>query len=968
MVYWPNKKLWISINQNIINKNERNASFATGFEPVQITPNELATHIQRGHAYAPQMERGVRKAPNFMLCSVLSLDIDGDVAPAMIADNPLVREGATIIYTTYNHTDEKPRYRIVFAVDQVFEDPKAFRAANEALALRLSGDPSVVDAGRMFYGNTHAKIKVFDRGLRADVVEELVAQRYNATGFEPKSERLTTISKVRLSPDTLVRTAAGGEHFLRDLQPAALFCPYHEDQNASAFLVVNKSGQKGIHCSTCATTYWPVWEPVDQTSFVAAAKRSLEFSKKHEDKGPLEQFMVEVLEDGTFRKSDDNLNMIEGLHRARIYLLENRFLPDDLDDLPLRNFGVTYIKSPKGSGKTELLTRLLADQGKTVLLVGHRKALLRQLALRLGLNCYLDEKKGESTGWKGRYAVSLDSILRAPWSIKYDLLILDESEQVLAHLLSGTMIERRKPSMLRLQHFMQQAKHVIALDADLGWPTFRFISRAKGRDTGQIVINEFVEPKGELRLFLSKGQLVEQLLGDIRKNEKCYVTSNSKADVNGLAKTIQNEFPDAKLLAITSDNSMSDVVQALLANTKLAANYDIILTSPSVSTGVDFTFDDSEEVFHVYGIFDALILTHLECDQQLSRIRQPKSLNVFVSAARFEFETNLDVVRQDLVESRLADSCMTGFSAEGKVTFDPDDPLLDLAGSVETLRRSSVNRLLDNFIAYKEAAGWTIRRIAQDNHLMMLGLVRLVNGKKLNESEWKKAVLNAEEISTDVADEIQQELDANEPISSQKILSLTRFKIEEFYRRPICPDLIFLDYKGDMRRKVRLFETITDPGLVLRMTQTVDLDDADDPSMKLLKHRRYKALFLAKILQVARLYKDGEFDFDLAVEVATMGDFIEFVSRYKAALETAFEAPIRKDFFVKPVRSLNNFLDHAGIQVSRCSTKAPGGTKRYLYKLDAPRFEAMKQIALGRQKDGSFDLPSVISALKLSTS
>jgi hypothetical protein len=103
--------------------------------------------------------------------------------------------------------------------------------------------------------------------------------------------------------------------------------------------------------------------------------------------------------------------------------------------------GLTLIKSPKGTGKTHSLTSVISniylrnygltlddfessyddeapppawETGKTVLLVGHRQALIRSMCQRLDLNCYLDEKSRSidisHRDFRKRFGVCLDSI------------------------------------------------------------------------------------------------------------------------------------------------------------------------------------------------------------------------------------------------------------------------------------------------------------------------------------------------------------------------------------------------------------------------------------------------------------------------------------------------------------------------------------------------------------------------------
>jgi hypothetical protein len=58
-------------------------------------------------------------------------------------------------------------------------------------------------------------------------------------------------------------------------------------------------------------------------------------------------------------------------------------------DAPEDDLRLVNNKSPKGTGKTEYLRGILANY-PSVLLVGHRRALIRQSCTRLNLACYLE--------------------------------------------------------------------------------------------------------------------------------------------------------------------------------------------------------------------------------------------------------------------------------------------------------------------------------------------------------------------------------------------------------------------------------------------------------------------------------------------------------------------------------------------------------------------------------------------------
>ena len=67
-----------SINPGLVDKHEGGdpRAFAEGFEKREITVEQLAAEIGKGHAFAAQF-KGRRRAENFIAADVLTVDIVG---------------------------------------------------------------------------------------------------------------------------------------------------------------------------------------------------------------------------------------------------------------------------------------------------------------------------------------------------------------------------------------------------------------------------------------------------------------------------------------------------------------------------------------------------------------------------------------------------------------------------------------------------------------------------------------------------------------------------------------------------------------------------------------------------------------------------------------------------------------------------------------------------------------------------
>jgi hypothetical protein len=296
--------------------------------------------------------------------------------------------------------------------------------------------------------------------LSPELLDELLAQ--SADPSEPHHVngplRSSKRSRLRLAFDALIRRADGVLVRLHEqVSRTAVFCPFHHDERPSAFVVASRNGVKGLHCSACDTSIFPRDESeYDFGHFERVAREAYTYYEAHQDRGPL----------------FDQAEVHPGLQACRITLTAGRAAPQMLEP------GFTFIKSYKGSGKTEALTRFVSAAEGDAILIGHRRALIGQSAKRVGLANYLDQPEGSLKA--ERLAVCLDSLARVGHHRKFDLVILDESEQLLSHFLSSTMgrhgEESRWRLFLRFQRLIAMAKYVVALDADLGWVTYRTLT------------------------------------------------------------------------------------------------------------------------------------------------------------------------------------------------------------------------------------------------------------------------------------------------------------------------------------------------------------------------------------------------------------------------------------------------------------------------------------------------------------
>ena len=630
---------------------------------------------------------------------------------------------------------------------------------------------------------------------------------------------------------------------------------------------------------------------------------------------------------------------------GRIYKTSNEKLAID----KLRH-GVMFVKSPKGSGKTQNLPQLMeplisaaikgslplaafeeideegvhnlklsGETNYSILLIGHRRSLIREMSQRLGLACYLDDDpKDEGDRINAdqrlydrqkRYGICLDSLAKLKRET-YSLIIIDESEQVLSHFLSDTMKDKRDKIFSQLAKLLRKSDTIICLDADLSWVTFNTIcdlAPAKSKDLSSekrekgkryvrgdedskpvfIYLNDYVIKNKTIDLYKSKSHLTEDLLQSLAENKKIFVASNSKKQVKQLYEVIEKKLKDKKILQITSENSSHKEIQNFIKNIKEEfIHYDAVLTSPSLSTGVDITFpNEAEEVDVVYGFFENNITHHFEIDQQISRVRHPKAIKIWISPQTLNYETDISVIRShELAAIAYANTRSEVNLTDSYEATSTNEKLIRLACLVSSRERASMNHLRANFVRYKQTQGFDFNVIEVDEELSELG-GKALNAANLVLTEHRiESLMTAKNIDHGTFIRISESKDSTFEVSEALSNAYWKSVIELFFRQDITKELI-KKTEGNWMRKIKALEGLMSlhrdsderTNTYSLLTLLKDTLIVNAATYRSVRNEITAQLLLALILNKTPIYKDGYFIFDREFCNDDLKEFASFV-------------------------------------------------------------------------------------------
>ncbi|MFM0420023.1 plasmid replication protein, CyRepA1 family [Paraburkholderia aromaticivorans] len=938
--------LKVAINRYVKNKIARDDSVGWSkatykFENLELAPDAFIEEVRAGYAFCAWL-KGQRKSTNFLCMQVLAVDIDSGLTVEDVLANQFFKKFGWFIYTTPSHRPDAHRFRIVFLMEQPIETEQRMNLAYTGIIRMFAGDRSCTDASRLFYGSENCEVHRVDHVLPMEQVEYVIELGENEIHNDGRSTsaggHANSRSSVALDKDEIIKTENDGIYLLHELKSGTrVFCPRHLDKHASAFVVTSRVGQNGVYCSACAQTLWPRWNHrshLHAYDFYAFEDGLIEIDYEEQLQHPSEWLDDEA--PAEYREMVDEKSVF--VRDAQ--LLGDAGFPDFTD-------GVNCVRSPKGTGKTFLLERAVEKwkgEGKSVLLIVHRRVLAESLANRLKMHNYLRKLEVyEDRDEALRYCVvCLDSLARYlnPVRHKYDVVVIDEIEQVYSHVLSDTLAGNKRKYCFNLLHlYIRRAKQVVLCDADLGWLTFNITARLRD-DVGPVrfYVNRFrknqdpTQPRHTVHMYASEAQLLDYAVFVVGSGGKQFIACNSKKTAKSIKKLLQSRYGERiRLKIVTSDNSTTDECRRFIATIQeTTADYDVLIVSPSVGTGVDINIAKHLPQFtHVFGFFDTAVTTHFEMDQQLARVRNMRDQHVWISKARLYLEYEVDAVRQSILSRGELPEVLKGFDWEGRPQYDEDDKLIEVYAQVKSMRHASLNNVREHFIELKKREGWDVVEATHDLTEDPTKLQKAYySAKKAVVEEEFEAIVNAASIDR----KRYLELCDKQTVTTAEKAQISRHQIEAFYGvKEVSADLVRLDDHGRYRECVR-FNSVFSSNRYQRnqfalFDRSVSVTERDDYVRK--------CKLLEKLLRAAGVVdENGTPDTFAEFESRTLGTFIDAVELHVQQIGLVLDVRVRDDLREKPMLQLKAFLKLIGIETTRKSKGYEGPKKIYKYSLD----------------------------------
>lgn len=511
---------------------------------------------------------------------------------------------------------------------------------------------------------------------------------------------------------------------------------------------------------------------------------------------------------------------------------------------------IVGIKSPKGTGKTQLLTEVVTKaiaQKQKVLVIGHRVQLVKELCQRFGLNYVTEigERQNNSSLGYGLCIDSLHSSSQAqfdPNEWKDSLVIIDEVEQVLWHALNSATCKNRRVEILKsfktlIQNILSSGGQLYVADADLSDISLDYLIALSGLATKPYIVhNSWRNCASSWQIYnycqKSPNKLVSNLEAHIQQGGKPFICLSaqkltSKWGTQTLETYLGQKFPQKKILRIDSESLADPQHPAYGCITKLESvlkQYDIVLASPSIETGISIELKHFTSVWAIAQGIQAENAVR----QTLSRLRDnvPRhlwcarysfnkigngstSIPVLLSSNQRFTQLNIRLLQQ--TDFAYFDDLDTGFQAESLLCW----------AKMAVRYNAGATNYRDSILAGLKAEGHQIidaakykqpTKIESSDNCLVAAITEISTQNYLAEC-------SAIACCPDLSPRQHQSLKKRPIKSLSDRRKIRKYEIQQRYFLPVTPELVSLDDDGWYQKiRIHYFLTVGRPYLADRDT------------------------------------------------------------------------------------------------------------------------------------------------------
>lgn len=364
----------------------------------------------------------------------------------------------------------------------------------------------------------------------------------------------------------------------------------------------------------------------------------------------------------TFEKCDLNDTIIN--NTISLLKLENKLNIENVNKCDKYvnniNFDVNdtiFIKSKMGSGKTTAVIDYIKKNNiKSFLIISCRKTLTYSLCEKLkenniDVNNYITLKKS-NIKLSERLIISPDSLYKIDYPLKkFDLIWIDECVSLMSYLGNYLFISEQKNNDITIiiDWLFKNCNNFLLTDADLNDNIIRYYLYYRQIENSVLInYDNFIDENNYI-LYEEENIILEKLIDDVNNNNNIYICTDTLKGSKKIYNTIVDlNIVDANDILLYNSESDNKYEKEMYNVNKFWSKYKIIIVSPKVIFGVDFTL---KYIDYIYCFYSCNTITVRECIQQIGRIRnlRKKDVNIYIkNVVKKDIEYNIVNIKYDL--------------------------------------------------------------------------------------------------------------------------------------------------------------------------------------------------------------------------------------------------------------------------------------------------------------------------------
>ena len=604
--------------------------------------------------------------------------------------------------------------------------------------------------------------------------------------------------------------------------------------------------------------------------------------------------------------------------------------------------GVTCIKSPQNTGKTQAISEIIREfreQGTSVINITHRELLATHLGKRLKLEGYKDLTARDMRIQNG-LSICVDSLHKIS-GCTYDVVVIDESEQFVNNLKSKH-IKNKNANLEVLTHLIKNAKKIICLDADLGNLTHTLVNLLRPEAERKVINNHYLVGEDKnLSVYQRRGSVLVKAKQTLEDNKTLLHVCNGLGESERVYQLLKELFPNKNGLLINSETSNSPEVREIINDPNKFSQYDYVVASPSLQTGVSI---DGDLFDVITGTFFSVIGTPDDCLQQIWRSRNTKDIHVWVEARNIHKSYDDETLEAPFSHTYSKECELLSKNEHGI----HNDLYKRIKIETEKQERKAKSNYRYNFLKLATLQGFNVELVEctdKANHMEAQEMTELA--RVLGEQNYADNRVLARDITAKEASELasKQSLSTEETYELDKYLIKHTFRYETNegkdaartaikHKQKIDPDnfeddlllseFIKVDNRGKLQKAVLNFELTFKTEEQLKETAN-ELEEKNQ-LIGDIENVASKQQFNRELLNTVGFFKtlNGE---QVRYDRHTLLTFVKWVESNRKWLKGIMDLPSKKQLANNPCRYVGSWLRKLGLNQKRVGANT--GSPKY---------------------------------------